>query len=1159
MSSFQPSPSRTSSNSLERLFPGDSEMAARMRAFDWSKTDLGPPATWPQSLRFAVGTCLTSRFPILIWWGSTLRVFYNDAYISFLGRVKHPSALGRPGQEVWPEIWATIGPMLDNVLKTGIPSWSENYLFFFEREIPMEEVYVTFSYSPILGEGNRVEGVFCPCTETTQGLVGARRIETLRKLGIRAAEAQTVAAACKESAHVLDQNPNDVPFAAIYVVDQTRIHLTLAALAGLSDPHPLPRSVSIAAVELSPWPLSSVLRNQCAEDVDLGKLGPGFNDRPWPKPVNKAIVLPIPAAARDNPPGVLVIGVSPRRVLDAQYRSFFDLVAGHIGTAIADAQADEYERSRAEVLAKLDRAKTAFFSNISHEFRTPLTLMLAPLEDALAMLPEPCRATVGPLLDAVHRNAIQLLKLVNALLDFSRIEAGRVQASFESTDLASITAELAGVFRSAIVGEALRWLPGVEGKISMSAPANTTPGTSAPDELAGARILVADDNANMREYLTRLLAQRWTVEAVPDGEAALTAARQARFDLVLTDVMMPRLDGLGLLRALRGEPALKAIPVIMLSARADEETRIEGLQAGADDYLIKPFSAREVVARVELHLKLSVRRQLAAEHAALARLHEVSTRLVSEDALPTLLQAVVDAAIAVSDAHMGNVQLYDAAAHSLRIVAHRGFQQPFLDYFEVVQCGTAICGEALRLGMRVTVEDVLQSPLFLGTPMMAVMEAAGVRAIQSTPMRARSGMLLGMFSTHWAEPHRPDEGTLRILDLLARQAADLIEHRQREEALRKSEAALREADLRKSRFLAVLSHELRNPLAPIKNGLYILQHATPGGDRARRAQSVIARQVHQLARLVDDLLDVTRISEDKIQLARQGLDFNELVRGTHEDHRSLFERNGVKLEFSPAPSPVYVDGDWNRLAQAVGNLLQNAAKFTDRGGITRVQVSKDPAARQAILRVVDSGVGMAPEMLARLFQPFMQADATLDRSRGGLGLGLSLVRGLVELHGGDITAHSAGLGKGAEFVIRLPLALGEHAAAGAVRSGTQGTRRRVLIIEDNIDAADTLREVLEFGGHKIAVACNGPGGLQMARQFHPEVVLCDIGLPEMNGYEVARAFRSDEALKGTFLIALSGYAQPADLQCAAEAGFDRHFAKPLNLDKLEKVLAHVKR
>jgi two-component system CheB/CheR fusion protein len=382
---------------------------------------------------------------------------------------------------------------------------------------------------------------------------------------------------------------------------------------------------------------------------------------------------------------------------------------------------------------------------------------------------------------------------------------------------------------------------------------------------------------------------------------------------------------------------------------------------------------------------------------------------------------------------------------------------------------------------------------------------------------------------------------------------DITERRRAEDALREANLQLAEADRRKNEFLAVLSHELRNPLAPIRNSTYILERSAPGGEHAKRAVAVIDRQAGQLAHLVDDLLDVTRITRNKIQLQRQTVDLNELVQHTLEDQRSLFDKSEVHLEFRPAPRPVLVNADRNRLAQVIGNLLQNAAKFTGRGGATGITISADTAAKQAVIQVADNGVGMSSEMMARLFQPFSQADSTLDRSKGGLGLGLALVKGLVELHEGSVTAKSAGLGQGAEFVVRLPLALEKAAAPQSGESATK-RRRRVLIIEDNIDAADSLRDVLAYDEHQVEVAYNGPQGIAKAHEFLPEVVLCDIGLPGMDGYQVAHAFRADATLKGAFLVALSGYALPADLERAQAAGFSRHLAKPPSLEKLRELL-----
>jgi PAS domain S-box-containing protein len=376
-------------------------------------------------------------------------------------------------------------------------------------------------------------------------------------------------------------------------------------------------------------------------------------------------------------------------------------------------------------------------------------------------------------------------------------------------------------------------------------------------------------------------------------------------------------------------------------------------------------------------------------------------------------------------------------------------------------------------------------------------------------------------------------------------------------ARKRAEDALREADRNKSHFLAVLSHELRNPLMPIRSSLQVLDRAAPGGEQARRAQAVMDRQVAQLTRLVDDLLDVTRITHGKIRIQREHLDLGEVVRRTVEDGRAIAERAGLSVELALADGELPMMADRARLAQVVGNLLSNAVKFTPRGGHVWVALERDADGRAAILRVRDDGAGIEAPMLTRLFQPFSQADHTRDRSRGGLGLGLSLVKSIVELHGGRVSASSGGAGKGAEFIVHVPLERAEAAAREVPSFQTEARprSRRVLIIEDSSDSAESLRELLEMKDHVVEAALTGAEGLAKARQFRPDIVLCDIGLPGMNGYEVARALRADSDLRSAFLVALSGYAAPEDLARSKEAGFDDHVAKPPSFEALARILA----
>ncbi len=370
---------------------------------------------------------------------------------------------------------------------------------------------------------------------------------------------------------------------------------------------------------------------------------------------------------------------------------------------------------------------------------------------------------------------------------------------------------------------------------------------------------------------------------------------------------------------------------------------------------------------------------------------------------------------------------------------------------------------------------------------------------------------------------------------------------------RKAEEALRATGHEKDQFLAMLSHELRNPLAPMRNSLHVLEHAPPDGDQALRARAVLERQVTHMTRLVDDLLDVSRIAHGKVQLQKHRLDLDELTQRTVDDLRSLFTKNDITLEMKCAVAPVWVNGDSTRLAQVVGNLLTNAAKFTPRGGKATITVRSDAPQNEAVLIVADTGSGIAPELLPHLFEPFSQADKTLDRSKGGLGLGLALVKGLIELHQGVVRVESNG--GGTTFTIRIPLAIATETKRAASRRERRIAPRRILVIEDNHDAADSLRDALELDGHIVEIAYDGVKGLAKAHTFKPDIVLCDIGLPGLDGYELARTMRRDPELAAAALVALTGYAQPDDVATAKDAGFDEHLAKPPTMKALEDAIA----
>ena len=492
-----------------------------------------------------------------------------------------------------------------------------------------------------------------------------------------------------------------------------------------------------------------------------------------------------------------------------------------------------------------------------------------------------------------------------------------------------------------------------------------------------------------------------------------------------------------------------------------------------------------------------------------------------------------------------------------QVARYTGIAWPTALTFLVMAAGVLCARPRVGVMARVTADDpggalvrVLLGPMVLLPLVLGWVRIAGER-VQWFDSAMGTGLTVLFFAVTLVSLLLVAGG--RVGAWTAELARREREAREAGEALRESEAALREADRRKDEFLAILSHELRNPLAPVRAALSVLERAVPGSEQANRARTVIDRQIGQLTRLVDDLLDVTRITRGKIQLKREPIDLAALVRRTAEDHRGLFSSAGVDLHVEVADEPLWLLGDPQRLAQVVGNLLHNAAKFTDRGGRTIIAARRGGPA-EALVTVTDTGIGIDPPAIPQLFEPFIQVEHSLDRARGGLGLGLALVKSLVDMHRGSVTARSEGPGRGTEFAIRLPLqAAPAQALAKAASPGHRS--RRVLIVEDNADGAETLRMFLELVGHEVQLSADGTDGIEKSRQFRPEVVLCDIGLPGLSGYEVARLLRSDPTTSSLYLVALSGYALPEDVAKARAAGFDLHLAKPFSPEKLQETLA----
>ncbi|PVX72277.1 ATP-binding protein [Paraburkholderia unamae] len=1375
-------------------------MAEMVRDFDWSATPLGNAASWSRSLQTVVRLMLGSRYAMWLAWGPELTFLCNDAYRPTLG-VKQ-RFIGAPAREVWAEVWQEAGSRIEYVLSTGEATWDENLLLILERNGFKEETWHTFSYSPAHGDSGRVEGMLCVVTEDTRRVLSERRLATVAQLSGAARHVQTTALACEEMLAVLGENRRDLPFVALYLAGAGAQEPGAAFARCAGSTHPLAANLPADAAHASA--LAEAMREAArtralvvAEALD--DMLPALSA--WPEPASRAVIVPLMRQgphASDAPFGYLVAGVSPRLALDDDYRRFFELIATQAGSTLEGVRAFESERERAEQLAALDRAKTAFFSNVSHELRTPLMLMLSPLEDLVESEPRGERLA---LLRLARRSGHRLLRLVNSLLDFARIEAGRIDVCFEPTELARLTQAAASHFRSAIerAGLALRvqcsldepvfvdrqmWekivlnlisnafkftltghievrlarerghavltvedtgngIPAhemgriferfhrVEGthgrsqegsgiglalvqelvklhggtieaaselgrgsrftvrvptgsahlppeRIRGRAPEHAAPNPAGvfADEAAGwlglaaqgeaeedearapasasdrnggehegadgglvagtwtptlrdrrfagtfgARVLLVDDNADMRAYVGSLLAPAYRVEVAADGVAALEAARRATPDLILSDVMMPRLDGFGLLAAVRRDSALRDVPFILLSARAGEEARIDGLDAGADDYLVKPFPARELSARVGSLLE---RTQIRRANEQLLELALSSLQdpffLVDESARITLVNPRFLEMAGLPAAQVLGQPLFDVCPE----LAHNGFAETLLDALRTRaahQCethgptrerwfetriypaaaaqGAAVLmsdvtgrkrdQEALRLrtaqfetllneaplgvylvdqDLRIRQVNPAAQPLLGGEPDLIGQDIGAVmRRVWSD---AYADEIVAIFRRTLATgaPHHTPERmeTRRDSDVtecyewevhrtpLPENRFGLVCYLRNISAQVRVRRQLEEADHQKDQFLATLSHELRNPLAPIRSAAAILDSALLTPEQLRWAIDVIRRQVGHMSGLLDDLLDLARITCGKLDLRRDVVGLGGVVRTAVEASRPLLERKRHQLFVHAPNADVLVDADPLRLAQVISNLLNNAGKYTDPGGRIEVTVGVEGALVE--LSVKDNGIGLPPDAHERLFAMFAQIDAGSSRAEGGLGVGLALSKGLVELHGGTIRASSDGIQLGSEFVVSLPIVVPTTPERGAAKESTLIARavRRVLVVDDNRDAAESLAMLLSIAGHDVRVAHAGEAALALARAFEPQAVLLDLGMPDLSGYEVARALRAMPQARDMVVVALTGWGQDEDRRKTIAAGFDWHITKPADPDQIKALL-----
>ncbi|HYX18132.1 MAG TPA: ATP-binding protein [Nostoc sp.] len=1503
---------------VNSVFIEGGEIGSLMRSLDWSQTALGSVADWPQSLRSAISILLASKAQICLFWGSELITIYNDAYRPALAS-KHPWALGRPGHEVWSEVWNVVEPSLKGVVATGVAFWAQDHLFFLNRHGYIEETYFDASYNPVRDESGKVGGVFCIVSETTGRVLGDRRLQTLSLLSRETAQAKTVEAACLSAIQALATNSHDIPFAMLYQVEADGSSAKLVGTTPIEETGTILSRVNLIQ-HSDAWKLVQVYHTGEAAIVDdlttrFGALPTGA----WDKPPSAAWVVPLIPAGQQQIVGLLVLGINPHRAFEEDYRKFFDLLVGNMTIAIANARAYEEERKRLEALAELDRAKTTFFNNISHEFRTPLTLMLSPLKETLSQLDGIIPPKAQAQLEMVQRNGTRLLKLVNTLLDFSRIEAGRTIASYEPMDLAAYTAELASIFRSAadsaglqlivdcpplaepvyvdremwekivlnLLSNALKFtfvgeiavslrpvgmmvslivrdtgtgipadevprlferfyrVKGVKGRtfegtgiglslvqelvqmhggtitvdstfgqgstFTVQLPTGTahlpldcinasqssvstasgamsyveealgwlpkeTLGEEELSPISSARILLVDDNTDMRNYLRRILSEYYKVDVAIDGETALAAAYNDPPDLILSDVMMPGMDGIELLRHLRADLRTREIPILLLSARAGEESAVEGLESGADDYLVKPFSRRELLARVAANLELgrvrlassqerfrflaesipqmvwtadaigwvdycslrcldysgltleqiqgfgwqnlihpeerehtiSVWTQAAqtgtsyeVEHRlkqadgtyrwhltrALPMLNEnsqiirwygtctdISERKLAESALRrseeryrTLFESIDEGFcviemlfdendtpndyrfLEINPSFEKQSGLKDVQGKRMRELAPNHEKHWFEIYGKVAIMGEPIRFEnravalqrwfdvyAFRIGQpqqrqvailfkdisdRKLAEVALQESeelkqrildsshdcikvltldgrvLYLnkgGLHLLEIDDPASflnaewisfwqgedrekAKAAIATAKIGNVGQFQGYCPTAKGKPKwwdvivtsvRNASGIIAQLLVVSR---DITKQKQaeaeREQLFLREQAAREQAQTAnriKDEFLAVLSHELRSPLNPILGWSRLLRNGTLDPAKTAIALETIERNAKLQAQLIEDLLDVSRILSGKLNLQMAPVNLVSTIEAAIETVRLAAEAKSIEIQRVFDPNIGQILGDYARLQQVFWNLLTNAVKFSSIGG--RVEIRLECRDSQAQITVSDTGKGINPDFLPYVFESFRQADATTTRKFGGLGLGLAIVRHLVELHGGTVQVDSAGEGQGAIFNVRFPLMKAQGYSQKAEEDSSLLTFNtspligiRLLIVDDDEDIRDFLGFVLEQAGAEVCIVTSAIEALQAVEQSPPDILLSDIGMPEMDGYMLIRQIRAMPPEQGgkILALALSAYAGEVNRQQALAAGFQQHVAKPIDPDRLIAVILDI--
>ncbi|HEX6180992.1 MAG TPA: ATP-binding protein [Chitinophagaceae bacterium] len=1129
---------------LPEFLSGGGELGQRIRDFDWSKTSLGPVHTWPHSLRTCIRIMLTSRQPIWIGWGKDLIKLYNDPYKAIVAG-KHPWALGQPASVVWKEIWREIDPMLKKVMDDDEGTYAESQLLIMERNGYPEETYYTFSYTPIPGDNGGTAGMICANTDDTDRIISERQLKTLTHLGKNLTNCQANDEVISRTIEGLKDNQHDFPFVLFYSIAGDKAVFAHKAHQAKLNPS-IPFEIDLS----SNSPFALCLKRSIADrklqlfegvSEHLGAMPTGA----WEVSSDKAIILPILQVSSKDPYGILIVGLNPYRLLDEKYSSFFNLVADQVATSFADVHVLEEERKRAEALAEIDRAKTIFFSNISHEFRTPLTLLLAPIEDVMT---DPGITTEHKArMDVAYRNALRMQKLVNTLLEFSRIEAGRMEGKFTEVDICAFTQDLASIFRSAIekagmqliiecdevtdevyvdpdmweqiilnlvsnafkysnegiirlhiaqsgeqvqvsvsdtgvgipedqldkifnrfhrientegrslegtgiglamvkelvrlhrgtvkvtsqpgkgstftvsipvgkdhlpadkifnastaskvsrrsaafVEEAWKWLP------SGREESKDESGKTAVSSVNGqpkSKVLLADDNADMRDYVQKLLSDHFEVITAADGEEAYEKALESKPDLLLSDIMMPKMDGFELLKKLRSHPEIKSTPVIFLSARAGEEAKVEGLDAGADDYLVKPFSAKELMVRVINHIRINQVRRETEQQFRNALMNAPSIFLILKGR-----EMVIDYV---------NKPLMESWGRSMDQLIGKPLEvalpeikgQPFQRLLEkVFTTGKPHYG---REEKAVLIKD--------GVPQDVYYDYAYTPVIESNNTISGVTVMASDITEKVVARKKIEDSERQYKDLTEKLEVIVDE---RTEALQRSNDDLQQ-------FAHVASHDLKEPVRKFR--IFIDRLAEEYGsqlpDKAKDYLDRMWRASERMSSMIEGVLKYSSLNESEQTVSL--LDLDEVINSIESDLEVMIQQKKAVIKKDRLPK---VEGAAVLIYQLFYNLINNSLKFSEEVPVIHISSSLVKAGENKFARIVvrDNGIGFEQQDADKIFNAFTRLNSK-DKYEG-TGLGLALCKKIVERHHGSISASSEE-GKGTTFTILLPLVQGK--------------------------------------------------------------------------------------------------------------------------------------